>query len=71
VPYPFVFLPAAYLHLAGETLAAAGVLHVVCFQQDADVWDSAVYAFTKHFYMSIVLGKTVMEFLMMGVKCMG
>jgi len=67
VPCCFVFLSASCSCRAGETFAAAGVLHVICCQ-DVDLKDCAAHAFTKHFYKSVVRGKTVKEAFEDGCK---
>jgi len=64
-PCRFAFVCASYSCLAGEKFAAAGVPHLVCFQE---LKESTARAFTKHFYTSLVKGKTIKEALKMGER---
>jgi hypothetical protein len=57
----FVFVSACHSKLAGEAFAAAGVPHVVCVKLDARLLDSAANVFTRAFYLSLAVGKTVKD----------
>lgn len=45
-PFEFVFVSACHSREAGQTFAEAGVPHVVCCQQNAELKDSAARDFT-------------------------
>ena len=57
----FVFVSACHSKRAGEAFAAAGVPHVVCVKLDARLLDSAANVFTRAFYISLAIGKTVKQ----------
>eukprot|EP01041_Mallomonas_annulata_P000472 gene472-882_t len=57
----FVFVSACYSRRAGEAFADAGVPHVVCVNVDAQLLDTAAVAFTRAFYLSLVVGDTVRQ----------
>ena len=59
VPFKFVFVSACHSGLAGETFAAAGVPHVVCCKQESELTDTAALAFTRSFYLALLMGHTV------------
>jgi len=67
-PFKFVFVSACHSGLAGETFASAGVPHVVCCQQEFELKDTAALAFTRQFYLSLVVGHTVRESFEQGCK---
>jgi hypothetical protein len=67
-PFKFVFVSACHSGLAGETFASAGVPHVVCCQQEFELKDTAALAFTRQFYLSLVIGHTVRESFEQGCK---
>lgn len=67
-PFKFVFVSACHSGLAGETFASAGVPHVVCCQQEFELKDTAALAFTRQFYLSLVIGHTVKESFEQGCK---
>jgi hypothetical protein len=57
----FVFISACYSEVAGMAFADAGVPHVVAVQWDSPISDKASQTFSKHFYHSLLVGKTVRE----------
>lgn len=67
-PFKFVFVSACHSGLAGETFASAGVPHVVCCQQEFELKDTAALAFTRQFYLSLVVGHTIKESFEQGCK---
>ena len=56
-----VFVAACSSRAAGDAFVKAGIAHVVCVQIDAEVSDDAARVFTKAFYLSLFVGKTVAE----------
>ena len=60
-PFNFVFVSACHSFLAGQTFVDAGVPHVVCCQQEAQLMDNAALSFTRAFYLALALGRTVKE----------
>ena len=46
---------------AGQTFVDAGVPHVVCCQQEAQLMDNAALSFTRAFYLALAFGRTVKE----------
>ena len=67
-PFKFVFVSACHSGLAGETFASAGVPHVVCCRQESELKDTAALAFTRQFYLALVVGHTVKESFEQGCK---
>ena len=55
----FVFVSACYSRRAAEAFAEAGVPHVVCVHVDAHLLDAAAMAFTRAFYLALLLGHAV------------
>jgi nucleoside-triphosphatase THEP1 len=70
-PFKFVFVSACFSLLAGETFASAGVPHVVCCEEEAELKDAAALAFTKQFYLSLAVGNTVRESFEQGRLAVG
>lgn len=70
-PFKFVFVSACFSLLAGETFASAGVPHVVCCEEEAELKDAAALAFTKQFYLSLAVGNTVRESFEQGCLAVG
>lgn len=68
VPFKFVFVSACHSGLAGETFASAGVPHVVCCKQESELKDTAALAFTRSFYLALLMGHTVKESFDQGCK---
>ena len=68
VPFKFVFVSACHSGLAGETFATAGVPHVVCCKQESELKDTAALAFTRSFYLALLMGHTVKESFDQGCK---
>ncbi|KAL3922923.1 MAG: hypothetical protein SGILL_001945 [Bacillariaceae sp.] len=68
VPFKFVFVSACHSGLAGETFASAGVPHVVCCKQESELKDAAALAFTRSFYLALLVGHTVKESFEQGCK---
>ncbi|KAG7364310.1 NACHT domain containing protein [Nitzschia inconspicua] len=68
VPFKFVFVSACHSGLAGETFASAGVPHVVCCKQESELKDTAALAFTRSFYLALLVGHTVKESFEQGCK---
>jgi hypothetical protein len=70
VPFKFVFVSACHsAGLAGETYASAGVPHVVLScKQESELKDTAVMAFTRSFYLALLVGHTVKESFEQGCK---
>ena len=68
VPFKFVFVSACHSGLAGETFASAGVPHVVCCKQESELKDTAALAFTRSFYLALLVGHTVKEAFDQGCK---
>ena len=68
VPFKFVFVSACHSGLAGETFATAGVPHVVCCKQESELKDTAALAFTRSFYLALLVGHTVKESFDQGCK---
>ncbi len=60
-PFNFVFVSACHSFLAGQTFVDAGVPHVVCCQQEAQLMDNAALSFTRAFYLALAFGRTVKE----------
>lgn len=60
-PFNFVFVSACHSLLAGQTFVDAGVPHVVCCQQEAQLMDNAAISFTRAFYLALAFGRTVRE----------
>jgi len=67
-PFKFVFVSACHSGLAGETFASAGVPHVVCCKQEFELKDTAALAFTRSFYLALLVGHTVKESFEQGKK---
>jgi hypothetical protein len=67
-PFKFVFVSACHSGLAGETFASAGVPHVVCCKQESELKDTAALAFTRSFYLALLVGHTVKESFEQGCK---
>eukprot|EP00592_Proboscia_alata_P003201 CAMPEP_0194375938 /NCGR_PEP_ID=MMETSP0174-20130528/24497_1 /TAXON_ID=216777 /ORGANISM="Proboscia alata, Strain PI-D3" /LENGTH=2279 /DNA_ID=CAMNT_0039156461 /DNA_START=633 /DNA_END=7472 /DNA_ORIENTATION=+ len=65
-PFRFVFVSACYSFLTGEAFVDAGVPHVVCCQQEAQLADSAALAFTRAFYLALAIGRTVKDSFELG-----
>jgi hypothetical protein len=55
----FVFVSACYSSKAAEAFVQAGVQHVVCVSVDAQLLDAAAMAFTRAFYLALLVGHTV------------
>jgi hypothetical protein len=55
----FVFVSACYSRRAAEAFVEAGVPHVVCVHVDAQLSDAAAVAFTRAFYLALLLGHPV------------
>lgn len=55
----FVFVSACYSRRAAEAFVDAGVPHVVCVHIDAQLLDAAAMAFTRAFYLALLVGETV------------
>jgi hypothetical protein len=55
----FVFVSACYSSQAAEAFVQAGVQHVVCVSVDAQLLDAAAMAFTRAFYLALLVGHTV------------
>ena len=53
----FVFISTCHSEFAGEIFHNAGVEHVICVQQDADILDEAAISFAKSFYRLIFMQK--------------
>jgi nucleoside-triphosphatase THEP1 len=70
-PFKFVFVSACFSLLAGETFASAGVPHVVCCEEEAELKDAAALAFTKQFYLSLAVGNTVRQSFEQGCLAVG
>jgi len=68
VPFKFVFVSACHSGLAGLTFASAGVPHVVCCKQEFELKDTAALAFTRSFYLALLMGHTVKESFDQGCK---
>jgi hypothetical protein len=68
VPFKFVFVSACHSGLAGETFSSAGVPHVVCCKQESELKDTAALAFTRSFYLALLVGHTVHESFEQGCK---
>lgn len=68
VPFKFVFVSACHSGLAGETFSSAGVPHVVCCKQESELKDTAALAFTRSFYLALLVGHTVQESFDQGCK---
>ena len=59
------FVSACHSALAGEIFVNAGVPHVVCCQQEAQLMDSADMEFTRDFYLALAIGCTVKDYFVM------
>ena len=55
----FVFVSACHSESAGLAFVAAGVPHVIAVKTDAAVCDKASQIFMNHFYLALLVGKTV------------
>jgi hypothetical protein len=55
----FVFVSACYSRQAAEAFVQAGVPHVVCVSVDSQLLDAAAMAFTRAFYLALLVGHTV------------
>lgn len=65
-PHKLVFVSACYSRHLAEVFVSAGVNHVVCCQNDAELEDQAANTFTRSFYMALVVGHSVKVSFEMG-----
>ena len=64
----FVFVSACHSESAGLAFVAAGVPHVIAVKTEAAVCDRASQIFMKHFYLALLVGKTVRASFDIGQK---
>ena len=57
--FQLVLVSACYSKLVGEAVAAAGVHHVVCVDEQEAILDDAALAFTEAFTFALASGRTV------------
>lgn len=55
----FAFVSACHSQSAGNAFVLAGVPHVIAVRMDEAVCDKASQVFMKHFYLAILVGRTV------------
>ena len=53
----FVFISTCHSEFAGEIFHNAGVEHVICVRDDAEILDEAAITFAKSFYRLIFMQK--------------
>lgn len=64
----FVFVSACHSESAGLAFVAAGVPHVIAVKTEAAVCDRASQVFMNHFYLALLVGKTVRASFDIGQK---
>lgn len=60
-PFEFVFVSACHSALAGQSFIDSGVPHVVCCQQESQLMDNTALSFTRAFYLSLALGRSLKD----------
>lgn len=64
----FAFVSACHSESAGMAFVAAGVPHVIAVKTEAAVCDRASQVFMNHFYLALLVGKTVRQSFDIGQK---
>jgi hypothetical protein len=57
----FVFVSACHSESAGNAFVEAGVPHVIAVRTDSQVCDKSAQKFMHHFYLALLVGRTVRE----------